>query len=119
MIEMGVRDIQECPFGEAYVRLNFVRDRDRLVNESPIPFGDVHLTFTNHNQGCNWRSLNFNRICWIMIVGVPLDFCNTEKFSAAVRDFGKLIHWDLDEGQRGRIIMKVRVTELVDVPKSI
>jgi hypothetical protein len=61
--QVGFRDIQECPLGAAYVRFNHVRDRDRLIRASPIPFGDVHVSFCKHNEGVNWRHFSFNREC--------------------------------------------------------
>jgi hypothetical protein len=35
---VGVRDVQKCPFGQAYVRFAHFRDRDRLVAHSPHQF---------------------------------------------------------------------------------
>jgi hypothetical protein len=81
--QVGFQSIQPCPFGEAYVQFVNVRDRDRLIRESPIPFDDVMVSFTKHNEGVNWRRALFNRECWLMLVGVPFDHWNTEDLSAA------------------------------------
>jgi hypothetical protein len=35
---VGVRDVQKCPFGQAYVRFAHYRDRDRLVVQSQHQF---------------------------------------------------------------------------------
>jgi hypothetical protein len=35
---VGFKDIQKCPFGEAYVQFAHLRDRDRLVQGSPHIF---------------------------------------------------------------------------------
>jgi hypothetical protein len=35
---VGVRDVQKCPFGQAYVRFVDYRDRDRLIVHSPHQF---------------------------------------------------------------------------------
>jgi hypothetical protein len=50
---VGFRNIQQCPFGQAYVRFAHVRDRDRLVAESPHVFDDIVVLFSKHNQGIN------------------------------------------------------------------
>ena len=71
--QVGFREIQPCPFGEAYVQFRNIRDRDRLVRDNPLAFGDVFITFTKHNEGRNWRRVKFNRVCWLLIVGVPFD----------------------------------------------
>jgi hypothetical protein len=116
---VGFRDIQPCPFGSAYVQFSHVRDRDRLIRESPIPFNDVHVTFIKHNEGPNWRKTYFNSECWLLLVGPPLDHWFTEDINAAFCDIGKVLLWEKDLGNKGRILAKVRVTELVEIPKSI
>lgn len=50
---VGFSEISKCPSGQAYVRLDSVYDRESLVRDSPIPFGDVHVIFQKHNQGLN------------------------------------------------------------------
>jgi hypothetical protein len=54
-----------------------------------------------------------------MLVGVPFDHWNTEDLSATFNKIGKLLIWEKDYTHRARISAKVRVTELVDIPKSI
>lgn len=88
---MGVRDIQRCPFGEAYVRFTHPRDRDRLVNQSPLQFGDVFLTFVKHDEGHNCGRMHFNRMVWLLILGVPFDFRNSMNIAKAVSKFGRMI----------------------------
>ena len=72
--QLGLRDIQHCPFGEAYVRLTRVRDRDKLVLDSPHEFGDVFIMFVKHDEGRNHRRVHFNRTVWLLLTGVPFDF---------------------------------------------
>jgi hypothetical protein len=117
--QVGFRDIQECPLGAAYVRFNHVRDRDRLIRTSPIPFGDVHVSFCKHNEGVNWRCFSLNRECWVLLVGPPLDYRFIEDLNVAFLDIGKLLFWEKDEANLGRIIAKVRVSDLEEIPKSI
>jgi hypothetical protein len=116
---VGFRDIQPCPFGSAYVQFTHVRDRDRLIRESPIPFNDVHVSFAKHNEGANWRKTYFNRECWLLLVGPPLDHWFTEDINAVFSDIGKVLLWEKDLGNKGRILAKVRVTKLAEIPKSI
>jgi hypothetical protein len=117
--QVGFRDIQECLPGAAYVRFNHVRDRHHLIRANPIPFGDVHVSFCKHNEGVNRRCFSFNRECWVLLVGPPLDYRFTEDLNAAFSDIGKLLLWEKDEANLGRIIAKVRVSDLEDIPKSI
>ena len=86
--QLGLRDIQRCPFGEAYVRLTRVRDRDKLVLDSPHEFGGVFITFVKHDEGRNHKRVHFNRTVWLLMTGVPFDFRNTEDLACVVSKFG-------------------------------
>lgn len=94
-------------------------DRDKLVSDSPHVFGDIMISFAKHNEGRNWRRVYFNRLCWILILGVPLDYQTTDDLATSISKWGKLIAWENDPREKGRIIAKVRVTQLPDIPKSI
>jgi hypothetical protein len=50
-----------------------------------------------------------------MLIGYPVDDRNIDDVQNAVKSFGRLILWQKD-GLLGRIIIKVRVAELSDVP---
>jgi hypothetical protein len=116
---VGIRDVQRCPFRQAYVRFVHFRDRDWLVAYSLHQFQDVHISFAKHNEGINWRRAQLNRECWILMVGPPLDNWSTEDVTAVVCKFGRLLVWENDERNKGRIIAKVRCTELQEILKSI
>ena len=118
-VRFHFRDVQACPFGSAYVQFHHVSDRDRLIAASPIPFQDVHVSFVKHNEGDNWRRAQFNNECWVMLVGPPLDHWHTEDLNAVFDDIGKVLLWERDPDQKGRILAKIRVTDLVEIPKSV
>jgi hypothetical protein len=77
------------------------------------------LHFVRHNQGRNWRALNFNRECWLMLLGFPLDHCNHSSIQNAIASFGRVILWENDRGFLARLLVKARVTDLEDVPHFI
>jgi hypothetical protein len=60
---LQIRDIQRSHLGQALVRFVHIYDRDRLITQSPHPYGDVFFSFTKHNEGRNWRRLEYNREC--------------------------------------------------------
>ena len=99
--------------------LDHVRDRDKLVSQSPHVFGDVFITFVKHDEGRNWIRLHFNRIVWLLFVGVTFGHCNSEDVAAAIAKWGKIISWDKEEARKGKILVKARVTGLIHIPKSI
>lgn len=115
-----VKEVQRCPFGrgQAFVRLGRVSDRDGLVLHGDHHHHGLTFSFTNHNRGANARRVQFNRECWLMLVGYPVDYRNIDDISDAIRPFGRLLFWQRDNVLE-RIIIKARVTELVDVPHYI
>lgn len=54
------RAILPSHLGQAYVRFHHAYDRDNMVRLSPMPFGNIHVSFTKHNEGRNWRRIFFN-----------------------------------------------------------
>ena len=71
-----------------------------------------------HDQGINWRRAHLNRECWLLPVG-PLDNISTEDISHMLCRVGKLLVWEKDPTNKARVLVKVRCTELVEIPKSI
>jgi hypothetical protein len=69
-----IRDIQKSHLGQALVRFEHIYDRDDFIAQSTHPYGDVTFTFTKHNNGRNSRPIEFNRECWLMLLGFPSDF---------------------------------------------
>ena len=70
--------------GQAYVRFTFLHDCDNLISNSPHAFGDVNISFVKHNRGRNWRSVHFNRECWLMLLGFPVDYWEQEFLDSAI-----------------------------------
>jgi hypothetical protein len=58
-----IREIQKSHLGQALVRFEHIYDRDNMIAQSPHPYGDVAFSFVKHNEGRNWRSVEYNREC--------------------------------------------------------
>jgi hypothetical protein len=54
-----------------------------------------------------------------MMVGPPLDFINTEDLAIALYDICKLLLWEKDLAHKERVLIKIRDTELDEIPKSL
>jgi hypothetical protein len=76
-MRVAVRDVQPSHLGQGLVRFVHIFDRDMLINTNPHQYGDVQINLVRHDQGRNWRDLNFNVECWIMLMGFPLDYWNS------------------------------------------
>uniref|UniRef100_A0A8I7BD48 Uncharacterized protein n=1 Tax=Hordeum vulgare subsp. vulgare TaxID=112509 RepID=A0A8I7BD48_HORVV len=55
------------------------------------------VCFLRHDQGVGFRGQEGFRQGCLMILGVPLDFRNTEDLRAAVNTFGEFHHWVSDD----------------------
>nr|TKW09091.1 hypothetical protein SEVIR_6G069600v2 [Setaria viridis] len=114
---LEVLDVQRCPFGrgQAYVRLGRPSDRDALIAQSPHFRNGFAFLFVQHNRAANARRVTFNRECWLMLIGFPLDSCSVREIEDAICSFGRMILWQKDN-VLARVIIKARVTELTDIP---
>lgn len=48
-----------------------------------------------------------------------MDYQTTDDLATSISKWGKLIAWENDPREKGRIIAKVWVTDLIDIPRSI
>nr|TKW10652.1 hypothetical protein SEVIR_6G179800v2 [Setaria viridis] len=117
--ELGleVREVQRSPFGrgEAFVRMGRPSDRDALIARSPLFNNGLSFTFVQHNHASNARRVNFNRECWLMLIRFPIDNRSSHEIEDSIRSFGRMILWQKDD-VLARVIIKARVTDLVDIP---
>jgi hypothetical protein len=67
-MHVGVRNIQPSHLGQVLVRFENAHDMDSLVVNGLHPYGDVQFSFVRHNQAHNWRLMNFNCECWLMLL---------------------------------------------------
>jgi hypothetical protein len=114
-----VREIQPTHLGQALVRVVNTHDRDLLVQSSPYHVGDVQLSFDPHNQGRNWCLMNFNRECWLMLLGFPLDHWNHDSIQNDIASFGRVLLWENERSYLARLLIRTRVIGLNDVPYFI
>lgn len=54
-----------------------------------------------------------------MLLGSPLDYWHRKNIEAAIATFDRLLVWEGDERYLARIIIKVRVLSLQEVPRFI
>jgi hypothetical protein len=75
-----VREILRTHLGQGLVHFVHAHDRDLMVNHSPDPYGGVDFTVVRHNQGRNWRAMQFNRVL-VNVVGFPARLLEPGEYS--------------------------------------
>lgn len=113
------RGIYPCHLGQAFVRFHHAYERDNLVLQSPLDFGHVQLSFIKHNEGRNWRRVEYNEECWMMLLGMPNDYKTERHIYNAVSDFSRMILWEESDDFPGRILVRARVQSVESVPQFI
>ncbi|KAJ1288605.1 hypothetical protein BS78_02G100600 [Paspalum vaginatum] len=116
---LDIIDIQPTHLGQAYVRFLFQHDCENLIENSPHAFDYINISFVKHNRGRNWKSVQFNRDCWVMLMGFPLDYWEQEYLDQAFCPFGHVLKWEKDKTHLARLIVKARVIDLESVPQFI
>lgn len=105
--------------GQACVCFTHACDRDNMVRHSPMPFGNIQISFANHNEGRNWRRVLFTVDCWMMLLRFPDDYKSEFHIQNTISEFGKVILWEESEHFPGRIMVRARVTSIEDVPQFL
>lgn len=116
---LGVHDIQPSHLGQAILCFNTPSERDTMVINSLHKMGDVIVSFTRHNQGKNWRRAHFNHNCWLMLMGFPLDYWDTDYIQDAICSFGKVENWINNRSRLTRLLVRARVIDLQSIPQWI
>lgn len=116
---VAVQSIQPTHLGQATVVFNSPLDREAMVLNSPLPMGNIQISFVRHNQARNWRRVVFNHDCWLMLMGFPLDFWETDYIQDAICSFGRVDNWINNRGKLSRVLVRARVANLQSVPHWI
>ena len=119
ILHVAFEDMQPTHLGQAFVRFKHAYDRDRLIQQGPFMFGDVSISFVDHNKGRNWRAVNFNRECWLLLLGFPPEFREDNFVVNSISSFGRVISWVDDGRHLSRILVKARVIDLESVPQFL
>jgi hypothetical protein len=104
--------------GTALVQFVDVATRDAAVARSPFFMGDSTMRVIKHNRGLNHMNINFTHDAWVMMMNYPLGSWTVEKVREAMSEFGKLLVWNRDTSNRARIIVKIRVLDILEIPIS-
>jgi hypothetical protein len=119
-LQRAVDDVQPCLFGLGFYRLRSAAATISLLNHGPYELQlDVFVRFVNHNDRQNHRAFLGFRQGWIMILSVPLDFCNDYDIANAISAFGKFHHWHQEDGVLEILCCFVSFNSTAQVPRDI
>lgn len=105
-LSVGFRTaVLPCHLGQAYVCFTHAYDRDNMVSLSPMPFGNVQISFAKHNEGRNWRRVLFTKECWMMLLDFLEDYKAEWHIQNVVNDFAGVILWEESDNFPGRIMV--------------
>lgn len=112
---VGYRTMQPCPHGQAFVHLNYLLDKDLLIDNSPHQYGNGTISFVAHDRAWNNRTAIFTHEVWLMLLGLDFDLWTQPLLEKAVSPFGQLLIWEEDPHFMSRAIIKVRVSDLEEI----
>lgn len=112
-------NIQPTHLGQAYIRFRNVYDKDRLIQKSPLQFGDITISFVDHNKGRNLCAVNFNRECWLLLLGFLPDYREDQYVVNSISPFDHVMSWVDDENHMSRLLVRARVIDYESIPQFI
>jgi hypothetical protein len=113
-----VRQITRSGMGAALVQFSDGVSRDSAIDRSPFFVGDSIVHVIPQNRGINYRNCTFTHDVWIMMMNFPLEAWHVEKIRESVSEFGKFLVWNRDGSNRARVLVKIRVPNLLEIPIS-
>ncbi|KAE8814991.1 hypothetical protein D1007_07705 [Hordeum vulgare] len=117
---LHVRSAQPWIEGVGLFELRDAAESYAAVHMVPQPVAHNSVVcFMRHDQGLGFHGQEGFRQGCLMLLGVPLDFCNTEDLRAAVNTFGEFHHWVSDDPYLVRSIVFAVFPDDRLVPRSI
>jgi hypothetical protein len=113
-----VRQMTRSGMGAALVQFSDAVSRDTAIDRSPFFVGESVLRVIPQNRSLNHRNCTFTHDVWLMMMNFPLEAWHVEKIREYVSEFGKFIVWNRDASNRARILIKIRVPDMLEIPIS-
>lgn len=93
-------------------------DRDRLIHDNPHAFGNISISFTEHDRAWNQKRVMMNYEVWHIFLGYNVDHWNNHIVDKALSDWGDLVTWE-DPNHLARVMVKAKVVTLEEIPLFI
>uniref|UniRef100_A0ACD5XZP2 Uncharacterized protein n=1 Tax=Avena sativa TaxID=4498 RepID=A0ACD5XZP2_AVESA len=116
---LNIRNFSRSAMGAALVQFIDSCARDTAIEHSPFFVRDSILRVIPHNRGLDHRNMTFTHDVWLMMVNFPQDAWLVDKVRGSVSEFGKFLVWNRDFSNRARVLVKVRVPDMLEIPISL
>ena len=80
---------------------------------------EFFVRFILHNQGEGFRALHGHRQGWLMFIGIPLDYRNTQCIADMVSTFGQLHYWNSTDRRKDRSLVCASFPDNALIPRSL
>jgi hypothetical protein len=61
----------------------------------------------------------FNQECWLLFLGLHLDYRDQEYMETMLAPFARIINWQADDHRKARVLARARVADLESIPQFI
>ena len=99
--------------------------RGSFTLHPPFPLGvddegnEFFVRFIPHNQGEGFRAIHGQRTGWLMFIGIPLDYRNTQCIADMVGSFGQFHYWNSTDRRKVRSLVRASFPDNALVPRSV
>uniref|UniRef100_A0ACD5TJF1 Uncharacterized protein n=1 Tax=Avena sativa TaxID=4498 RepID=A0ACD5TJF1_AVESA len=117
-----VSDLRVCPLGIGLVRFASPAVRDHMIESGPHVLDSIEegtFSVIRHDEGLNMRMPIYQHEAWLMFLSFPLDYQTKYYVNKAVSLFGKLLLWPNPGVNKVRVLVKVLIKDLSEVPFSL
>ncbi|KAM0850812.1 hypothetical protein ACQ4PT_052850 [Festuca glaucescens] len=105
--------------GTTLVQFRDTVARDTAISNSLYFVGDSIIRVIRQDHGLNYRNCTFTHDVWLMMMKHPQEAWLVDKVRESVSEFGSFIVWNRDASNKARILVKICVPDILDIPISL
>src|SRR4051812_4909752 len=77
------------------------------------------FSFLPHDEGENMHQCPFQYVAWVLFLAFPMDYQTDHYINKAVSCFGKLDLWHRPGQNKERVLVRVIISNIAQVPHSL
>ena len=124
-LQVPVRSAQPWVHGVGLFEMDDPVVRGSFTLHPPFPLGldeegeEFFVRFILHDHGEGFRALHGYRTGWLMFIGIPLDYRNTQGLADVVGTFGQFHYWNHTDRRHARSLVRASFPENDLVPRDV